>query len=235
VEPTVEPTGDPATDSVVPAPPAPPEDTLPPMPVEAAAFPALAAPALTAASEAGESPAVSAAPEGVAAPAWPRTRLIALLAAVVAAAGVFGLIRWLSRPSAPPPLVSAQAEAAAQSPGTAAPATVSPGANTFRGAVPAAPVALHQVIPEVPLTARRTIRGHIKVWVRVVVDADGSVFAAVADRAGPSPYFQRLAVEAAKKWAFPPTEGPARRIMQVQFDFSRDGTTGRARPVNVPG
>jgi outer membrane biosynthesis protein TonB len=66
----------------------------------------------------------------------------------------------------------------------------------------------------------------------VVVDADGSVFAAVADRAGPSHYFQRLAVEAAKKWTFAPTEGSARRIMQVQFDFSRDATTARARPVS---
>ncbi len=230
--PAVQPTVDPATESVVPAPPAPAENTLPPMPVEAAVSPAAAAPALTAALEAGESPVLSAAPEAVAAPAWPRTRLIAILGAVVVAAVVFGLIRGLSRPSAPPPLVSAHTEAAAQSPATAAPAAVSSGANTLRSAVPAAPVAVHQVMPDVPLTARRTIHGHIKVWVRVVVDTDGSVFAAVADRAGPSHYFQRLAVEAAKKWTFAPAEGSARRIMQVQFDFSRDGTTGRARPVS---
>jgi TonB family protein len=91
----------------------------------------------------------------------------------------------------------------------------------------ASPSALHEVIPEVPRGARRTIRGHINVWVRVVVDQDGSVLAAVADRTGPSRYFQQLAIEAAKKWTFPPADTPSRRVMQVRFDFSRDGTTGR--------
>jgi hypothetical protein len=84
------------------------------------------------------------------------------------------------------------------------------------------------VIPDVPRSARRTIRGHIKVWVRVIVQRDGSVFAAVADRHGPSRYFQRLAVEAAKQWTFPAVDTPARRLLQLRFDFSREGTTGRA-------
>jgi TonB family protein len=66
------------------------------------------------------------------------------------------------------------------------------------------------------------------VSVRVIVDPDGSVFAAVADQTGPSRYFQRLAVEAAKKWTFPPVDTVSRRPMQIQFDFSRNGTTGRA-------
>jgi TonB family protein len=83
-------------------------------------------------------------------------------------------------------------------------------------------------MPDVPHNARRTIHGHIKVWVRVIVDQDGSVFAAAADRSGPSGYFQRLAVDAAKKWTFPSVETPSRRIMQVRFDFTREGTTGRA-------
>jgi outer membrane biosynthesis protein TonB len=61
-----------------------------------------------------------------------------------------------------------------------------------------------------------------------MVDPDGSVFAAVADRSGPSGYFQRVAIEAAKKWTFPPVDTPSRRMMQVRFDFTRDGTTGRA-------
>jgi TonB family protein len=78
------------------------------------------------------------------------------------------------------------------------------------------------------LGARRTIRGHIKVWVRVIVDQNGSVFAADTDRTGPSGYFQRVAIEAAKKWTFPPVDTPARRMMQVRFDFTRDGTKGRA-------
>jgi len=86
----------------------------------------------------------------------------------------------------------------------------------------------HEAIPEVPLGARRTITGHIKVWVRVIVDPDGSVFAATTDRNGPSKYFQRLAIDAAKQWTFPPLETQSRRLMQIRFDFSRDGTTGQA-------
>jgi hypothetical protein len=101
-------------------------------------------------------------------------------------------------------------------------------AKPGRGAVASPPAGLHEEIPDVPWSARRTIRGHIKVWVRVMVDPDGSVFAAVADRSGPSGYFQRVAIEAAKKWTFPSVDTPARRMMQVRFDFTRDGTTGRA-------
>ena len=85
-----------------------------------------------------------------------------------------------------------------------------------------------QVIPEISENARRTIIGHIKVWVRVIVDQDGSVYAATVDRAGPSRYFQRLSIEAAKNWMFPPIDIQSQRLMQIRFDFSRDGTTGRA-------
>ncbi len=90
------------------------------------------------------------------------------------------------------------------------------------------PSALHEVIPEVPRSARRTIHGHIKVWVRVIVGEDGSVLSAVLDRAGPSRYFRRLAVEAARRWRFPPAETASQRMMEIRFDFSRDRTTGRA-------
>lgn len=85
----------------------------------------------------------------------------------------------------------------------------------------------HEVIPEVPQSVRRTIRGHIKVWVRITVDPDGSVIAATADR-GRSRYLVRLAIEAARKWTFPPLDTQSRRVMQIRFDFGRDETTGRA-------
>lgn len=97
------------------------------------------------------------------------------------------------------------------------------------GSTPAtSPSAPQRVIPDVPQSARRTIHGHIKVWVRVRVDQDGSVQSATTDLPGPSRYFRRLALEAAKKWTFPPDDAAVRRLMQVQFDFSRNGTTGRA-------
>lgn len=91
---------------------------------------------------------------------------------------------------------------------------------------------LREVIPDVPLGARRTIHGHIKVWVRLVVDPDGAVAAAAADRAGPSRYFERLALQAARGWTFPSIDGSSRRLMEVRFEFSRAGTRARAIPLH---
>jgi hypothetical protein len=68
--------------------------------------------------------------------------------------------------------------------------------------------------------------------VRVIVEQDGSVFAALEDRTSASKHLQRLAIEAAKQWTFPPTDTPSRRLMQIQFDFSRDGTTASARALD---
>lgn len=66
---------------------------------------------------------------------------------------------------------------------------------------------------------------------RVIVEQDGTVFAALAEQRGPSRYFERLAVEAAKKWTFPAAETSAQRLMLVKFDFTRDGTTADAAAV----
>lgn len=121
------------------------------------------------------------------------------------------------------PIAATHAAADTRAPVSAASSTVPSGAGAAT-----APLALHQVIPAVPWSARRTIHGHVKVWVRVIVNQDGSVFAALVDRAGPSRYFRRLAIEAAKNWTFAPTDSTSRRLMQVRFEFSRDGTTGRA-------
>jgi TonB family protein len=66
------------------------------------------------------------------------------------------------------------------------------------------------------------------VAVRVIVDPEGTVLAALVDQPGPSRYFERLAIEAAKKWTFPPADTQAQRLKLVRFEFSRDGTRGHA-------
>src|SRR5262249_33569558 len=91
---------------------------------------------------------------------------------------------------------------------------------------------VHQVIPDVPQRARRTIRGTVRVSVRVIVEADGTVFAALADQRGPSRYFERLAVDSAKKWTFPPAEAAGQRLMLVTFASPGDGGAARAESVN---
>jgi TonB family protein len=69
------------------------------------------------------------------------------------------------------------------------------------------------------------------VSVRVIVDREGTVLAATADDPGPSRYFERLAIQASKKWTFAPTDSEEQRTALVRFDFTRAGTTARANSV----
>jgi outer membrane biosynthesis protein TonB len=122
---------------------------------------------------------------------------------------------------APPAAVAGTPPAVA---GHAVPAPPQPGAA-------GAAAVVHSEIPNVPLRARRTIRGHIRVSVRVIVGRDANVAATLVDRPGPSRYFERLAMAAARQWTFAPADTPAQRVEALRFEFSRDGTTARAVPV----
>jgi TonB family protein len=86
---------------------------------------------------------------------------------------------------------------------------------------------VRRVMPQVSSNARRTIHGTIKVRVNVEVDAAGNVGNATLESAGPSKYFSRVALEAARGWKFSPAQtgeqGTARE-WRLQFAFSRTGT-----------
>src|SRR5437763_13168735 len=139
-----------------------------------------------------------------------------------------------------PPSVQAHQDAPAQTrseaPTVAAhsPATSPVSSGVITRSVPigggASTSGVHEEIPDVPPRARHTIRGHIRVSVRVMIDQDGTVFAALVDQPGPSRYFRRLAIEAAKKWTFPPADAAdtPQRLELVRFVFSRQGTTAHA-------
>jgi len=86
------------------------------------------------------------------------------------------------------------------------------------------------VIPEVPQSALNTIRGTIRVTIRVIVDQEGKVVDASVQEQGASRYFARLALEASRKWTFAPSTSPEQRVMQVRFYFKRSGVTARASP-----
>ncbi len=64
--------------------------------------------------------------------------------------------------------------------------------------------------------------------VRVTIDEQGSVVDATPEDAGPSRYFERLAVNASKKWTFPPEAWDEPRTILVKFNFTRDGVTAAA-------
>jgi TonB family protein len=90
------------------------------------------------------------------------------------------------------------------------------------------PSVLHQEIPDVPRRNRDTIRGHIKVSVRVTVDSSGNVVDETLENPGPSKYFTRLATGAARKWKFAPAGNHDSRKWLLRFEFTRGGTTGHA-------
>jgi len=85
---------------------------------------------------------------------------------------------------------------------------------------------VQQVMPQVSPSARRTIQGTIKVRVRVDVDAAGNVAKAKLELSGPSMYFSRVAMEAAREWKFAPARGDESgpREWKLQFAFSRAKT-----------
>lgn len=92
---------------------------------------------------------------------------------------------------------------------------------------PVPPAAIHETLPDPSQGALQTIRGTVRVSVRVTIDEHGNVIAAVPEDAGPSRYFERLSVEAARQWVFTPADHAARRTALLRFHFTREGTTAR--------
>lgn len=92
----------------------------------------------------------------------------------------------------------------------------------------ALPTVLHQEIPDVSRSARESIRGIIKIAVRVIVDRSGNVVAATLNNPVSSKYFARAAMDAAKKWKFAQAADQASRPWLLHFEFTRAGTTASA-------
>ena len=128
-----------------------------------------------------------------------------------------GVRAFRSHPSSLPPVA---AQPAPSNPAPAAP-TAPP---------PAASAVLHEEIPAVSRSARASVRGQIKVVVRVNTDRAGNVIAENLEVRGSSRYFARAAMEAAKQWKFAPADTQSPREWLVQFEFSRDGATAHATP-----
>ena len=95
---------------------------------------------------------------------------------------------------------------------------------------------VRQVLPDVPRSAQNTIRGTIKVIVRVEVDPSGKVASAAFKMRGSSAYFAREAMTAAKQWEFsaPQVNGQATAsAWLLQFRFKRKDI--QATPQRVKG
>ncbi len=88
-----------------------------------------------------------------------------------------------------------------------------------------------RVVPDVPKSASNTIRGTILVSVRVQVNAKGDVEHTELVFRGPSRYFARLSIEAARRWKFHPPviagkNSPSEWL--IRFYFTRKATSADA-------
>lgn len=89
------------------------------------------------------------------------------------------------------------------------------------------PDVTHKVVPEVSQKARDTIRGTVRINVRVQLNSDGSVSSADLDSPAPSQFFANLALKAARQWQFAPSAGASALI---RFDFTNASTSASVSP-----
>ena len=177
---------------------------------------------------------VPAEPEVPAAPRR-RTNRGPIAAGVVVAALVLGLIFFFangkSRPSQP--AATTPQPASETLPATPPPesATAPPVASIPKPAESTKPASqgevVRQVLPEVSPSARRTIRGKIRVVARVDVDASGKVTEAKLSSPGPSRYFASQTLKAARQWEFSPPVVAGRSAASawvLTFRIARNGT-----------
>jgi TonB family protein len=148
-------------------------------------------------------------------------------AAVVAVLAVVGGSRlFRSRPPQNPPAAVASREAAPPAP--PAPVTAGP-ADSVAGKV------AKQVAPQVTNKARESVQGTVKVVVRVRVNSAGAVASAKLESRHVSRYFERAALQAARRWRFTPPKADGHAVSSswlLEFDFGQSGTEMHARPVS---
>jgi serine/threonine protein kinase len=131
----------------------------------------------------------------------------------------------VAAPSRTTQLSSIAQPAVAQS--TAPPGPIPPNQLRAPATADSNPV-VYEEIPEIIPSIRARINGHVRVAVRVLVDPSGNVVGEFMESAGPSPYFARLAADAAGKWQFIPTDAHGSRVWLLRFEFTREGATAEA-------
>lgn len=95
------------------------------------------------------------------------------------------------------------------------------------GSITSAGAVLDQVLPDVSPKARATIRGRVRVGIKLQVDAAGAVSGAELDSPGPSKFFADLALKAGREWVFTPPEVNGRSVPSewiLRFVFTQGDT-----------
>ena len=155
------------------------------------------------------------------APRLSKPAAVVIGGAVAILLGWFGIGSLRSDPP-PPPAAPAQAPIAAAAP---LPTPAKPVEPEVRQQPDAPPSAINEVIPNASQSALATIRGTVRVAIRVTLDKQGTVVATAAADPGPSRYFERLSRDAAKQWTFTPATLEDQRTLLIRFHFTRNGAT----------
>jgi TonB family protein len=91
---------------------------------------------------------------------------------------------------------------------------------------------IDRVLPEVESKAQRTIRGRLRVQVRVSVDESGMVKEAKLESRGGSRYFSNQALGASRRWKFKPPVANGRNTpseWNLTFEFTRSDIRATAQ------
>jgi len=134
-------------------------------------------------------------------------------------------------PAQPSPQKATDKRSLSSSTPTPAPAALTTVANPPRVESAAKPAAgsvtqgevLDQVMPDVSRKARATIRGTVRVTVKLHVDPAGNVASAELFSPGPSKYFADQALQAAHLWDFAPAKVDGHAVASawlVRFEFT---------------
>ena len=165
-----------------------------------------------------------------------RRPVFAVVAAIIAVLGVVLAMLYFRAGKSPAQTTDATKQPVSQTAPPRVAATSKTTAPATKTRASSEGEIVHQVIPEVPRSAQHTIRGTIKVVVRVQVDPSGKVTAATLKSPGSSRYFANQALKAAQRWEFsaPKVDGqPSASTWLVQFQFKR--TSIHASPQRVKG
>jgi len=105
------------------------------------------------------------------------------------------------------------------------PTATATSSGTARGKV------VQQILPDAPQKAKDTIRGKVRLSVKVNVDESGNVTQATLDAPGPSQYFADRTLAAAKLWKFAPAKVNGRNVpSQWLLYFEIDPATTTVHP-----
>ena len=99
----------------------------------------------------------------------------------------------------------------------------------------ASPEILQQVLPDVSQKALSTIHGAVRLTIRAQVDAEGKVADAQLETPSGSSFFNDLALKAARRWQFQPSESASHgtpRAYLLRFQFTQAGPKASATPAN---